>query len=823
MQSLIHDLRYAFRMLIKSPAFTFVAVISLAIGIGANTAIFSVANAILFRSMPFRDAANLVDVHGVGEFENRFAASYPAYQYYRDHNQTFSDLLCWGELSLSLSTGGNAEQAFGIIVSGNYFSTLGVQPALGRFFLPEEDETVGTHPVVVLSYGFWQRRFGSDPEIIGRAINLNNHQFTVAGVAPKVFTSTIAIWAPDMYVPMMMQPQVMPASDMLNARNAEWLQMTGRLKPGASIEQATADLTTLSRQLEAAYPELNQRAEGEPERDGSRDVSLVKVGSFPIRTKGVIIGFFGLLLAVVSLVLLIACANLTSLMLARATARRKEIAVRLAVGAGRFRIIRQLLTESVLLCIASGVVGILFAIWMRGLLLAFKPSIPLPIDYNFPLDGCVLSWTFGLSLLTGTVFGLLPALQASKLDLVKALKDESRSQGLRSSRLRNLFVIGQVAMSLLLLISAGLFLRAVTYAQTVYSGSEPERIQTVSFDPRILGYDEAKSRQFYRQLIDRVRAMPGVESASLAQMVLVGPSRSETSISLESRDAALATDEVPVEFNVVAPQYFQTMKIPILRGRDFSEADRTGAQSVAIIDETMARRYFAGEDAVGKHFTSGKTLFEIIGVAESGKQRILGQEPDPFVYFAFAQTEKPLFDSRMTLHVRSLMTSESVFSAIRNEVSVLDKNMPLQTTMPLTEHIRLSILPQRIVAAIAGVFGVTGLLLAAIGIYGVMSYSVAQRTHEIGVRMALGARRKDVLRMVLSQGLKITLIGVTIGLAGAFAITRLLSSLLYGVSATDPLTFIVIPCILAGVALGASFVPAHRATKVDPMIALRYE
>jgi predicted permease len=317
--------------------------------------------------------------------------------------------------------------------------------------------------------------------------------------------------------------------------------------------------------------------------------------------------------------------------------------------------------------------------------------------------------------------------------------------------------------------------------------------------------------------------MPGVESASLAQMIMVGPSRSETFISIESHDAALKTDEIAVEFNVVAPQYLQTMKIPLLRGRDFSEADRAGAPGVAIIDETMARRHFAGEDAIGKHFTNGKALFEIIGVAESGKQRVLGREPNPFVYFAFAQTEKQFFNSQMTLLVRSAMSSEGVFSRIRSEVSALDKNMPLQTTMPFTEYIRLSILPQRIVAAIAGVFGVTGLLLAAIGIYGVMSYSVAQRTYEIGVRRALGAQTRDVLGMVLGQGLRITLIGVSLGLAGAFAVTRLLSSLLYGVSATDPFTFIVIPLILTGVALGASFVPARRATKVDPMVALRHE
>ena len=828
MKNLWQDVRFAVRMLAKSRAFTFVAVASLAIGIGANTAIFSLGKTLLFPTLPFEDAARLVDVHeAASSHSGPLSVSYPAYQNFRDENKVFSSLMCWGELPLSLTTNDAAQQAFGMIVSGNYFDTLGVRPALGRFFQPEEDATPGTHAVAVISQRFWQRRYGGDKEIIGRAVTLNGTPFTIIGITPEKFTSTIPVYAPDVWVPLMMQEQVMPASRRLSARNAEWLYMTGRLKPNVSVEEAQGNMSLLTGNLAAAYPDMNRR-EGEPERNRS-GVELSPVGSFPRDERIALIGFLGLMLAVVSLVLLIACANLTSLLLTRATARRREIAVRLALGASRWRLVRQLLTESVLLSFMGGALGVLLAFWMIDLLLAFKPAIEIPLELNIAIDARVLAWTFLLSLVTGIIFGLVPALQSSKSDLTQALKDDTRGAGSRRSHLRDLFVAGQIAMSLLLLICAGLFVRALAHASTVHPGTEPERVQTVTFNPSFLGYDEARTREFYRQLLERARALPGVEGASLAMMIPVGNAQAGTIIGIEGDESfgADLTDEhsagVKTEYNIVTPGYMQTMKIPILRGRDFNDADRAGSANYAIVDDTMARRYFGGVDPLGQRFRDAGKTYEIIGVAESGNYRDLNREPRPFIYLPFAQRSGEGFNSRMVLHVRSALSAGETYAAIRREVALIDKNIPLQEPMPVSDYMKFSLLPQRIMTGVAGVFGVIGLVLAGLGIFGMVSYSVAQRTHEIGIRMALGAQGADVLKLVLRQGLRVTLIGTVIGLAGAFAATRFLESLLFGVSAIDPATFVGVSLLLIGVAMLASYIPARRATKVDPLVALRHE
>ena len=821
------DVRFAVRMLGKSRAYTFVAVVSLAIGIGANTAVFSLAKSVLFPALPFDNAARLVDVHDESSsHRGPLSVSYPAYQNYRNENKVFDSLLCWGRLPLSLSTGEAAEQAFGIIVSGNYFATLGARAARGRFFSPEEDATPGTHPVAVISHRFWQRRFGGQTDIINRSVTLNGTQFTIIGVAPEKFTSTIPLFAPDVWVPMMMQERVMPASRWLGAHNAEWLEMTGRLKDGVSVEQAQASISQLTRNYAAAHPDFNRR-EGEPERDRG-GVQLVPVGSFPREERLALIGFLGLMFAVVSLVLLIACANLTSLLLVRATARRREMAVRLALGASRFRLARQLLTESVLLCLVSGALGMLLAFWMIDLLIAFKPPIDVPIALNVPVDMRALGWTFLLSLLTGIIFGLAPALQSSKPDLTRALKDDAGGQGFRRSRLRDMFVAGQIAMTLLLLICAGLFLRALTHASTVHPGTEPERVHTATLDPQFFGYDETQILEFYRQLLERVRSSPGVEGVGLAMMIPVGNAQAGMLIGIEGDESfgADLTDEhsagVKVEHNIVTPGYLRTMKIPLMRGRDFTDADKAGAANYAIIDDTMARRYFADADPLGQRFKDAEKTYEIIGVAESGTYRSLNSEPRPFIYLPFAQGSGKR-NSRMLLHVRSSIGAGEIYAAIRREVALIDRNIPLQEPMPVSDYIEFSLLPQRIMAGVAGVFGLTGLVLAGLGIFGMVSYSVAQRTHEIGIRMALGAQGADVLKLIMRQGLRVTLIGAVAGLAGAFAATRFLESLLFGVSATDAVTFAGVSLLLMGVALLASYIPARRATKVDPLVALRYE
>ena len=828
MGTLLHDLRYGARMLLKHPTFTLVAVLSLAIGIGANTAVFSLAKSLLFPALPFAEAARLVDVHeNSSHHRGPLSVSYPAYQSYRHENQVFDSLLCWGRLPVSLNMGEGAEPAFGIIVSGNYFSTLGVAPARGRFFLPDEDETPGAHAVAVISHRFWQRRFGGDEGVVGRTVTLNGTHFTIVGVAPEKFNSTIPLFAPDVWVPLMMQERVMPASRKLESDADEWLEMTGRLKAGVSVEQAQANLRQLVRNFAAAHPDFN-RGEAGQGRDGS-GVELVPVGSLPRDERLALTGFLGLLLAVVGLVLLIACANLTSLLLVRAAARRREIAVRLALGASRARLVRQLLTESVLLCLLSGAAGLLFAFWMIDLLLTFKPAFQVPIELSVSLDARSLGWAFALSLATGVVFGLIPSLQASRPDLTGALKDDARSQGFKRSRLRDLFVAGQIAMTLLLLICAGLFLRALAHASTVHPGAEPERVQTATLDPRAFGRDEEGAHEFYRRLLERVRALPGVEGAGLAMMVPVGEAQAGTIIGIEG-DASFGADlndehsaGVKAEYNVVTPGYLQTMKIAVLRGRDFTDADAEGRPDVAIIDETMARKYFPGIDPLGRRFRDAEKTYEIVGVAQSGSYRTLNSEPRPFLYLPFAQHAGAGRHSRMMLHVRTAGSAADTYAALRREVAAVDPNIPLQEPMPVSEYVSISLLPQRVVTGVAGTFALTGLLLSALGIFGLVSYSVAQRTHEMGIRMALGAQQSDVLKLVLRQGLRVTALGLGLGVAGGLAVTQLLQGLLYGVSPTDAGTFVGVSALLAFVATVASYIPARRATKVDPVVALRYE
>jgi len=824
MGTLLQDVRYAVRTLAKSPAFAAVAVLSLALGIGANTAIFSVANALLLRPLLLGAPQQLVGVQkrtSEGEGQE-FSVSYPDYQFYRDHNQVFTGLLCWGEATMSLTAGGEAEQSFGMVVSGNYFDVLGVRPAQGRFFVPEEDATPGARPVAVLSYGTWQRLFGGDPAAVGRTVTLNAQQFTVVGVAPQQFVSTVPLYAPDVWVPMMMQQQVVPGSDMLHARNAEWLHMVGRLRPGVTKAQAQAQLSTLALQVRAAHPEDARLPDGEPRHAELLGVELAPVGSFPAEVRGAMFGFLSLLFAIVGLVLLIACANLSSLLLARALARRREIAVRLALGASRARIVRQLLTESVLLCLTSGALGALCALWLTDLLLLFVPAGRLPLALDFRPDWRVFAFTLLLSSVTGVLFGLAPALQASKQDLASALKDDAGGRRLSRSRLRDLFVAGQIALALVLLVSAGLFMRALTRARTVFPGERPEEVLTVTLDPHLLGYTHERTLEFYRQLTERVAGLPGVERAAVAAGIPVGNGYPMT---------AYVINEQPTEvgFNTISPTYFETMRIPLLRGRNFTDADRTGAPRVAIVDEQLARRFFPDRDPVGQYLYEDtppgqpRVPVEIVGVVRGGTGASLGWQPTYFVYTPVAQPHEGFGISRLILHVRTRRPAQEVFAGVRREVRALEPNLPLLSTAPLTEAMSLTLLPQRLVATVAGLFGLLGLALAAVGIFGLVSYAVTQRTHEFGVRMALGAQGRDVFKLVLRQGLKLALVGIAAGLCGALIVTRFLTSLLYGVSAADPLTYAGVALLLVVVTLFACYVPARRATKVDPMVALRYE
>lgn len=818
MNNLWQDLRYGARMLWKSPGFTFVAMLSLAIGIGANTTIFSLVNAALLRPPSgIKDAGRLVDIHGTAAAGNeRFhTLSYPDYLYYRNHNEVFDGMTAYSFRPLSLKRSGEAKHVFGMIVTGNYFSVLDVRPALGRFFLPEEDRTPNTHPVAVMSYALWQREFGGDPGVIGRTLTLNGHACTVIGVAPQNFRGTIVYLAPEVWVPMQMQAQAVPGSDLLGDRGTQWLTAAGRLKTGVSIGTAQAAMSILARQLADSHPDTN-RDEG---------ISLTPASSVPGEVRGAVVGFVSLLMGVVGLVLLIACANVAGLFLARASARRQEVAIRMAVGANRGRLVRQLLTESVLLFLAGGTIGVLLAVWTNDLLPKFLPSSSAAsIDLN--VDVRVLSFTLMVSLLTGILFGLAPALEASKPDVIFALKSDTAGAGSRRSRTRNLFVVAQIAVSLVLLIGAGLFVRSLRNAGSIDPGFNPDGVYTVAFDLAIQGYDEERGREFYGKLIERVETLPGVRAAGLAALVPLAGGNRSVGINVGGHEPPPGQRSFDVGTNSVDPRYFRTVEVPVLRGRNFTDADRrTGAQ-VAVVNETMARRFYGSVDAVGKRFTLGavggadSAPVEIIGVVKDGKYVTLGEEPRPHIYRAFEQAYHP----RMTLHVRTAPgDAAGVIAAVRREAQLLDGNLPLTGVTTMTEQIGFSLIPLRFAASVVGTLGLIGLLLAGVGIFGVVSYSVAGRTREIGIRMALGAQPRDVLRLVVRQGMSLALVGVGIGLPLAFASTRALASLLYGVSATDPLVFVGIALLLVVVALVASYIPARRATRVEPVVALRYE
>jgi predicted permease len=669
------------------------------------------------------------------------------------------------------------------------------------------------HPVTVISFALWQSRFGGDPAVIGRDVKLNGQPFTIIGVAPKGFTSTYSLYAPAFFVPLMMQAQVLSQPDIFGVRMAKYLKLTGRLKPGVTRAQAQMALSLLDHQLEQAYPQ-----QGETSHHPNLGVELVPVGSFPGVIQLAIWGVVGLLFAIVGSVLLIACANVAGMLLARATVRQREMAVRLALGASRRRLIGQLLTESSLLFLAAGALGTGLTVWLTR----FVATITLPVEAPFALDAKVdwrvVGFTLLLALLTSIVFGLAPALEASRADLHTALKDAPGSGVFRRSRLRHAFVIGQIALSLALLSGAGLFARALQYGQTIFPGRQPETVLTARLDPRQQGYDVARTREFYQQLTERVASLPGVEAVSLARILDTAGTGGRTGLAVKD---APQEKNLSAEFNSIAPHYFQTLGIALLSGRDFTSADREAAPRVAIINEAMARRFWPGASALGKQVGDSENWAEVIGVVENGQPRRAGQLALPRIYWPYMQSQSDNTD--MTLLLRYRGDKAGTLTAVRREVQSLDPNLPLSLPMSLTEAVRLATLPWRVASVLANFFGLIGLTLAALGIYGLVAYTINQRTHEIGVRVALGAQRRDIFKLVLGQGLKLALLGGVAGLALSLGLTRLLSRLLFGVSASDPMTYLGMTLLLILVTLVASFIPARRAASVDPLIALRHE
>jgi len=815
METLFQDLRFGLRRLIKTPGFAVIAILSLALGIGANTAVFSLVNLILFRPLPVADPGKVVSVSAVGKNGEMAAFSYPNYIDFRDRNDVLSGLLVSRFTYMSLSRNGNNERVFGNLVSGNYFDVLGVKPALGRSFLPDEDKTRLSHPVAVISHTFWQTRFGGDPSVVSSDVLINGKKFKVIGVTPAGFNGTEIVYTPEIYVPFAMQKWIEPESDYLDKRDSTNMFAVGRLKPGVNAAQAEASLNVLAAQLAKDFPNENEGLK----------IQVVPPGFILPQIRSAMLSVSSALMGLVALVLLIACTNLANLLLARATERGREIAIRLSIGAGRARIVRQLLTESVTLAVAGGLVGMALAQLIIDSIMALKPPIAIPITLEPHVDWRVLIFSMIASVVTGVLFGLVPALQATKPDLIPALKDAVSQSGVRRSWLRGGLVVAQVAVSLLLLIAAGLTLRALQRLRVMNPGFNPENALMMNFDLSLQGYDADAGAQLRKQLLNRVESLPGAQSASITDFMPLSMNFSTAPILIEGRPQERGVSNMPQALQArVGLKYFETIGTPLVAGRDLNEQDQEGKTRSAVVNETFARKFFPAanpiENALGKQFRTApeEQPWQIAGVARDGKYWTIGEDPQAFVWFPIGK--RLVYNY---LLVRTSAKPETVIGAIRGEFRNLDPNLPLTDVKTLTEHMSLSLFPARAFASLLSAFGLLALTLAAIGIYGVMSYAVSQRTREIGVRMAVGAGAKDIFKLIIRRGLLLTSIGVGAGLALALVGTRLISSLLSSVSAIDPLTFVGVTSLLVAVAFLACYFPARRAMKTDPIVALRDE
>ena len=815
-ETLIRDLRYGARMLLKNPVFTLIAVITLALGIGANTAIFSLVNTVLLRPLAVAQPERLARLYPRGDQ----GTSFPNYRDLAAGNQVFSELAGHAVMQLNFGQGETMTRVGGELVTGNYFAALGVSPMIGRTFGTETDGTSGAHPVAVVSNGFWRRKFNADPALVGQTITLNSQKFTVVGIMPEGFRGTWPlVIAPEVWVPVNMQPALFPGANRLEDRSWAWFDVFGRLKPEISLAQAQAAVVLQASRLAETYPEENrglERTELLP-LDAIRGASFMQAISV----------FAGLLGVIVGLVLLIACANVANLLLARAALRRQEVAIRLALGATRWRLLRQLLTESILLALAGGVGGCLLATWLMSMARAYRPpaQTPVPIEISPTLDARTLSFTLLVSLLAGVLFGLAPAWHASKSALVPLLKDGPGAIGARAARfsLRNILVIGQVAVSLVLLICAGLFLRSLGQAQNIDPGFETERVLTVQLDLEPAGYNEARGRIFYQQLIDQVERTPGVQAATLAEIIPLTLSRAHARVAVEGHERPDG-NYPEIDNNIVGPRYFETMGIPVVAGREFNRRDIEGAPPVVIVNETMARLFWPNQSPLGRRMRfplrngNFSPYLEVVGVVKDSKYRTLGEEPQSFFFTSALQN----YGRQRALHVRTVGEPGRLRSAVRESALALDKSLLIEVAT-IRENLALALLPARIAVSLLGALGLLGLSLALVGIYGVISYAVSQRTSEIGLRMALGAQSGVIFRLVIGQGMKLTLLGIGLGAAAAMALTRFLTSLLVGISPTDPLTFATLAAMFSLAALLACYIPARRATKVDPLASMRRE
>ena len=813
MESLLQDLRYGARMLLKQPGFTIVAVIALALGIGANTAIFSVVNAILLRPLNYKDSDRLVQInHNYPKLDLKASVSAIGYTHYRDHCDAFEAIGAASSWAVNLTESGDPERLLGMAVSHTFLPMLGIEPARGRVFTSDEDQP-GHDRVVVLSDGLWHRRFAGDPNLVGNTIRLNGENYTVVGIMPPSFQFGREFAQPiDLYSPIAFTPEQLDPNRWRN----EFLFVVAKLKPNVTLEHAQAQMDTIAANVRREY--FGGGDADDPSSWGLllRSLSEIVVGE--IRPALLV------LLAAVGFVLLIACANVANLLLARAALRHKEIAIRSALGAGRWRVIRQLLTESILLAVIGGAIGLALAYWgMRAMLSLNEDRIPRAGEIG--IDGRVLFFTAGVALLTGVLFGLFPALQTSKTDLHAVLKEGGRSGSARRS-VRGLFVVAEVALALVLLVGAGLLLKSFQKLQEVNPGFNPEHVLTMQISLPATKYQEPQQVDaFFQQALEKVNALPGVQSAGVSTSVPMSGANSAGSFSIEGR--TIAPGEMAPWGNrwFAGASYFQTLGVPLIKGRYFDDRDVRDAPPVAIIDETMERKFWPDENPIGRRISfqrdpQGNPVWrEVVGVVGHVKHKGLEGE-SPVQYYI---PHRQLAVNNVFLVVRTAVEPASMAGAVRGSIQQVDRELPVFRVTTMERMVADSMTQRRFAMTLLGVFAFVALILASVGLYGVMSYSVTHRTNEIGIRMALGATVTDVLGMVVGQGMKLSLAGVGIGLAGAFALTRVMRTLLFGVSATDPLTYALVALVLAAVSLVACFVPARRATKVDPMEALRYE
>src|SRR5499427_3201349 len=817
---MLNDLRFAVRMLIKYPAFSIVAFLALALGIGANTTVFGIINALVLRPLPVGHAEQVVKVFTTdNHIPGNQSVSYLNFQDYEKQNTVFSAMSAYTFAGVGMTRGNDTLNVSALLVTGNYFDLLQVKPSFGRAFLPEEDSTPNGHPVVVLGYKFW-KKLGSDPAIIGSQVTLNGHSFTVIGVAPSAFTGVDVGFDSDVYVPMSMHQWIRPGGDMwFELRRALLLNIVARLKPGVTMSEAQAQMRTIAKQLEQAYPDVNKE----------RSIALMTLEAAKAQglggpTNENLARNVSLLLLVASVsILLIACANVANLLLARSTARQREMAVRLALGAGRGRIARQLLTESILLGVLGGVGGVFLAYFLGGVLVALLPPTPFPIELNPTPDWRVLIFSFVVAVLSGVVFGLAPALQMARWNLTQGLRERASTAGGAVTRvnLRSILVIAQIAVSLLLLIGSGLFLKSFYKAQAINPGFRTDNLDIVTINPRLAGYDSDRALQVVRAIADQIRHDPRVAGADLNNWVPLFGGEGRT-IVIDGRDTSDEHNRRFANYSPITPGYFQTMGIQLLRGRNFTDQDaEKNAAPVAIIDETMAQQFWPNEDALGRRFRFmiNKEPIEVIGIARNSKAATLGEVPTPMVYWPL----KEITDTGITLFVHTNGAAGVMLSEIRRIVRAVDVHIPITYEKTIQQHMAVALWPSWMGAMLLGSLGLLAFILASMGVYGVMAYSVSQRTRELGIRMALGAQTSQVIQLVLRQGMLLAVVGLSFGLFAAFGSTRLAGSLLYGVNPSDPLAFAGVTSVLACAALAACYLPARRAARVDPVQALRME